>query len=202
MLITKTSRRKVLPATQKVSIEDYLKAEDKSLEKHEYHNGIIKKMAGANLLHNRLASKIASIIDNFIESNNYGFIVSNSDTKIRIEKHNRFVYPDAVVICEKPEFYKGRKDTITNPLLIVEILSDSTEEFDRGMKYDYYRSIPSFKEYVLVRQEIKQVSVYTRQDDSTWIIRHYEGDDATAILHALHQCPLPLERLYRGVELR
>lgn len=200
-MLTKPIRRKVLLPTQKVSIEDYFRAEDKSIHKHEYHNGLIKKMAGGQLPHNRLAQKAATIIDSFVEGNELGFIVSNSDTKIRIEQYNKFVYPDAVVICEKPEFYHNRKDTITNPLLIVEVLSDSTKEYDRTIKYEYYRTIPSFKEYVLVHQDTKHVSVYTKQTDTTWIVRDYDGDDATAILYAIQECPLPLKRPYRGLEI-
>ena len=139
--------------------------------------------------------------DSFIENNELNLIVSNSDTKIRIERYNKFVYPDAVVICEKPEFYQNRKDIITNPLLIVEVLSYSTKDYDRTTKYEYYRTIPSFKEYVLVHQDSKHVSVYTKQADNTWLIRDYDGDNATAILYALHNCPLSLKRLYRGLEI-
>ena len=199
--LTKPVRKRPAPPEKKVSIEDYFKAEQKSIHKNEYHNGIIQPMAGGKLPHNRLAQKAASLIDNFVENNDLDFIVSNSDTKIRIEKYNRFVYPDAVVICEKPEFYQNRKDTITNPLLIVEVLSDSTKDFDRTTKYEYYRSVPSFKEYVLVHQENKHVSVYTKQPDNTWIVRDYEGEQATAILYAIESCPLPLKRLYRGLDI-
>ncbi len=200
-MLTKTSRRKALLPPQKVSIEEYFRAEEKSIYKHEYHDGIIKKMAGGQLIHNRLAQKTANLIDSFLESNDINLLVSNSDTKIRIEQYNKFVYPDAVVICEKPAFYQNRKDTITNPLVVVEVLSDSTKEYDRTLKYEYYRTIPSFKEYVLVHQDRKHVSVYTKQPDATWIVRDYDGDDATAILYAIQQCPLSLKRLYRGLEI-
>lgn len=200
-MLTKPIRRKVLLSTPKVSIEDYFRAEDKSIHKHEYHNGLIKKMAGGTFNHDNLAGKAITLINLFLEENDLAYLVNGSDTKIRIEQYNKFVYPDAVVICEKPEFYQNRKDTITNPLLIVEVLSDSTKEYDRTIKYEYYRTIPSFKEYVLVHQDTKHVSVYTKQTDNTWIVRDYDGDDATAILYAIHECPLPLKRLYRGLEI-
>jgi Uma2 family endonuclease len=193
--------RRTLAKPRWVSIPEYFRAEEKSLYKNEYHNGIVKKMAGASLTHNLLAQKISAMIDRFLEDEAYPYMVSNSDTKIRIEDFDKIVYPDAVVICEKPDYYLGRKDTITNPLLIVEVLSKSTEGFDRSLKFDYYRTLPSFKEYVLVEQDHKRVSVFTKQDDTTWIIKDYLGDDAIAILHALHDCPLPLKRLYRGLEL-
>lgn len=158
-------------------------------------------MAGGTFNHDNLAGKAVTLINLFLEENDLAYLVNGSDTKIRIEQYNKFVYPDAVVICEKPEFYQNRKDTITNPLLIVEVLSDSTKNYDRTLKYEYYRTIPSFKEYVLVHQDNKHVSVYTKQTDNTWIVRDYDGDGATAILYAIQECPLPLKRLYRGLEI-
>ena len=199
--LTKPVRRKLVPPEKKVSIEDYFRAEQKSIHKNEYHNGIIQPMASGTFNHDNLACKAVTLINNYFEENEYPYLVNGSDTKIRIEKYNRFVYPDAVVIYEKPEFYQNRKDTITNPLLIVEVLSDSTKDFDRTTKYEYYRSVPSFKEYVLVHQENKHVSVYTKQADNTWIVRDYDGDEATAILYAIESCPLPLKRLYRGLDI-
>ena len=199
--LTKPVRRKLEPPARKVSIEDYFRAEQKSIHKNEYHNGIIKPMAGGTFNHDNLAGKAITLLNIYFEENDFSYLVNGSDTKIRIEKYNKFVYPDAVVICEKPEFYQNRKDTITNPLLIVEVLSDSTKDFDRTTKYEYYRSVPSFKEYVLVHQENKHVSVYTKQLDNTWIVRDYDGEEATAILYAIESCPLPLKRLYRGLDV-
>jgi len=185
----------------KTSIEDYFKSEEKSVYKHEYHDGIIKKIKTRTFISGHLSTKITTLVTFFLEENDLLYLVNGSDTKIRIEQYNKFVYPDAVVICEKPAFYQNRKDTITNPLVVVEVLSDSTKEYDRTLKYEYYRTIPSFKEYVLVHQDRKHVSVYTKQPDATWIVRDYDGDDATAILYAIQQCPLSLKRLYRGLEI-
>ena len=199
VLVSK-KRRAISPA-RKVSLEEYFEAEEKSLHKNEFNNGVIIPMAGAKLNHNLLAQQVANSIGNFIFDNVLPYKVSNSDAKIRIEDFNKTVYPDAVVICEKPEFFKGRQDTITNPLLVAEVLSISSADFDRKLKFDYYRSLPSFKEYVMVHQDFKKVVVYTKQPDATWIIRDYDGNDATAILYALHNCPLPLKRLYWGIEL-
>jgi Uma2 family endonuclease len=199
--ISKPSNRRAVLLPRSVSLEAYFRAEDKSVQKNEFHAGIIRPMAGAKLNHNILASKAVKLLDNFVEDNDFRYKVSNSDTKIRIEASNKVVYPDAVVICEKPKFFNGRQDTITNPLLIVEVTSDSTKKHDRGSKFDDYRTIPSFKEYVLINQESKHVTVYTKQADETWILRDYHGEDATAILYILHNCPLPLKRLYWGLDL-
>lgn len=186
---------------RRFTVDAYLRAEEKSPTKHEYFNGLVVQMPGAKLPHNLLATRVGKLIDNFVEENDLPFLVSNSDTKIRIEAFNHVVYPDAVVICEEPVYYQNRQDIITNPLIVVEVLSKSTEKFDRAGKFEYYRSLPSFQEYVLISQERKHVSVQTRQPDATWLLRDYHGEDATALLFALHQCTIALKRLYRGLEI-
>jgi Uma2 family endonuclease len=184
-----------------VSLEKYFQAEEMALHKSEYDNGKIIKMAGGTTLHDNLAMKAAKLIDDFVENNDLAYIVNGSETKIRIEAYNKVVYPDALVIMEKPIYYNDRNDTIINPLIVVEVLSKGTARHDRTLKFDYYRSIESFKEYVLIDQNKKRVSVFSKQEDKTWILRDYEGDDAIAILYALHQCPIALKRLYRNLEI-
>ena len=97
------------------------------------------------LSHNRLAQKAAKLIDNFIEDNDFNFIVSNSDTKIRIDYYNKVVYPDAIVICQEVAYFENRKDTIVNPILIVEVLSDSTQTYDKTTKFEMYRTLGNRK---------------------------------------------------------
>lgn len=189
------NKRKAI-TSRYISLEEYFEAEEKSLYKNEYHDGIIIKMAGALLPHNRLASRAIAYLEIFVEENDFDYIVSNSDTKIRIEAYNKVVYPDAVVICEKPEYFDGREDTITNPRVIVEVLSKKTKSHDRTLKFDMYRTLPSFKEYVLIYQDRKQVSVYSKQANNIWLLTDYDTDDAVAIVHNLNDCPLPLKRLY------
>lgn len=192
--------QEVLAKTPKyITLEAYFKAEEKSLTKNEYHDGIIIPMAGAKLRHNRLANRTAHILEGFVEDNLLEQIVSNSDTKIRIEDFNKVVYPDAVVICAPPQYFRNREDTITNPLIVVEVLSTSTQRYDRTTKFEMYRTIPSFQEYVLVYQDRRHVAVWTKQNDGSWLPKDYIGDDAVAILYALNECPLALSRLYKGL---
>ncbi len=192
--------KKARPAPRLVSLEAYLRSEEKALHKHEFYNGKVIKMPGGTFKHNTLAAKAVTLMNLFIEEKDLGFHVCNSDMKIRIDAENHVVYPDAVVICEKPEFFEGRKDIITNPLLIVEVSSKSTKKYDREDKFDAYRSIPSFREYVLVSQDRLFVSVYTKQTDGSWLLFDYDGIDSTAILRALGGCPMELRRLYRGLD--
>jgi Uma2 family endonuclease len=190
------------PKTERLySLENYFQREERALHKSEYHQGKIIKMAGGSYNHDSLAIKTTHLLLEFVENQELNYRVNGSDLKIWIEAHNCVVYPDAAVIFDKPIFYDNRKDTIINPLIIVEVLSDSTGKFDREDKFKYYRSLESFKEYVLVNQKTKWVTVYTKQDDGSWILRDYIGEDARAVLHFLHQFELPLNRLYRGLEI-
>ena len=199
--LIKPKSRRTYEKSKVVSIETYFRLEEQSLHKNEYHNGIIKPMAGATYTHNVLAGRIGTYLNIFIEENDLNFSSNNSDIKVWIENYDKAVYPDAVVVSEKPEFYKTRKDTIINPLLIVEVLSKSTADYDKGTKFEMYRSLPSFEEYVLVHQVQKQVTVYTKQADESWVVRDYFDDESNAILHSLHQCPISLKRLYKGMEI-
>jgi Uma2 family endonuclease len=193
-------KSKVDIATQKyVSIDAYFRAEEKSLTKNEYHDGIILPMAGANLKHNLLSQKVGAIMTLFVEDNELSYKVSNCDTKIRIEDFNKIVYPDAVVICETPQYYKNREDTITNPLLVVEVLSNSTSKFDRTTKFEYYRTLESFKEYVLIYQDRTHIAVWTKQENGAWLPVDYKGEESSAILHSIKECTLSLKRLFKGI---
>lgn len=147
---------------RRVSLEAYFRSEEKAVNKHEYHDGIIVTMAGGTFNHDNLATQTTTVLNNFVFDNDCDYLVNSSDTKIRIEAHNKVVYPDALVVCEQPLYYDNRKDTILNPLIMVEVLSDSTKSYDQTTKFDMYRTIPSFKEYVLIYQDKKQASVYFR----------------------------------------
>lgn len=185
---------------KKYTIEEYYRREEKSIHKHEYHAGKIVRMPGGKAKHSRLAQSAARIIDIFVLKNNFEYTVFNSDAMVRIDKLNKIVYPDASVVCEKVLFFDDGKTTIVNPILVVEVLSPSTRNYDRTTKFDMYRTIPSFKEYVLVDQDTKRISVFTKQINGDWLLKDYIGQDATAILVAIHNCPISLADLYKGTE--
>ncbi len=194
--------RKEVKQPRRYSLEEYFKREERALHKHEFHNGIIVTMPGGTYNHDRLCVKTASELEVFVENENLNFSVNGSSLKIRIEDYDKVVYSDALVICDKPVYFEDRDDTIINPMVIVEVLSNSTKNYDKTLKFEMYRSLPSFKEYVLVHQDRMKISVFTKQADASWILKDYVGEDAVAILYALHNCPLSLKRLYRGLELK
>lgn len=176
--------------------EDYLVLEESAQEKHEYYNGKIITMPGGTLNHNLIAANVLLSIKLALRQLNKKCLVLGSDMKIRISEENLFVYPDAVVICNQPIFYKDRKDVIINPLVIIEVLSKSTEAYDRGTKFDYYRTLPSFQEYVLLSQNKPRASVYHRESVDTWrIINVKEG----AIHLQSIGCDILLEDIYEDI---
>ncbi|RDB05524.1 Uma2 family endonuclease [Runella aurantiaca] len=180
------------------SIEEYFELEAQSLEKLEYYDGKITKKRAASYVHNRIATNVLTALGNALQDSR--FEVSNSDTKIHIPTIESFVYPDAVVICEKPLFYQNRVDTILNPLLIVEVLSPSTEEYDRGEKFYLYRSLPSFKEYVVVHQKHALVSAYFRLNEKDWRTNDVASLSETIHLQSIN-VTLKLSDIYRGIDL-
>ena len=181
------------------SAEEYLEMEERAVNKHEFLNGKIIEMAGAGHRHNQIAANITAALIIALEEKTSRYIVYNSDMKIQIPHYNHFVYPDTVVICEKPELYKGRTDTILNPLLVVEVLSSSTADYDRGTKFTKYKTIPSFKEYVLVEQDMIEVTSSFRVGDRLWEDSSADNLESSLYLASL-DIHLPLKRVYKNVD--
>ncbi len=192
----------MVATTQRLySVEDYLTMEARNLEKSEYYDGEIVPMAGAKAVHNLIAANAITALNIALEENVQEYLVLNSDTKIQIPALRSFVYPDAVVVCEALEFYENREDIITNPLLIVEVLSPGTEQYDRRGKFDYYKTLTSFREYVLIQQRFPVVTASCKIAERTWQDNEASGLEQTIYLRSL-DVTLPLKRLYRGVTFR
>ncbi|MEZ4684733.1 MAG: Uma2 family endonuclease [Bacteroidia bacterium] len=176
----------------------YWELEEKSDTKHEYLNGQMVAMAGATINHNVLVANIISALNRNTATGNC--VVLASDMKVALDKEKHFFYPDVSVVCDEPLFYEERKDTYINPTLIVEVLSDSTEAFDRGKKFNYYRQLSSFNEYVLISQHALLVDVYSRKGENIWKIRSYGEMDDTIVLESLG-IEISLSELYKKVSL-
>jgi Uma2 family endonuclease len=181
------------------SIEEYLSLEDNSVGKNEFFNGKIIKMSGATPIHNLIAVNISTQLNIELEKKGSNFLVLNSDTRIHIPKFNYFLYPDAVVVCEEIQLYKDSSTVITNPLLIVEVLSPSTEEHDRTNKFSDYKQIPSFKEYVLIAQGLPWVLSSYKIGERTWEDTEAEGLDKSIYLQSI-DCTIDLKKIYRGIK--
>ena len=150
------------------SLEQYLEKELQAVQKHEFFNGKIILMSGGTYNHNKIATNVISLIDQLIDLQNLNFNVLNSDQKIYIEQENIAVNPDALVILDEPQYWQNRKDLITNPMVIVEVLSKSTLRYDRGEKFILYQNLESFKEYVLIDQNQAHAEIWYRIALNTW----------------------------------
>ena len=189
-----------LPAFhRRYTVQEYLAFEQTSPEKHEYDDGEILAMAGGSPSHALIATNIAGELRNRLRGtpcNAYG-----SDLRVRVSGRPKYVYPDVTVICG-PVAYDAEDPaprSVTNPKLIVEVLSPRTEGYDRGEKFDRYRGIESLQEYVLVAQHAPRLEVFLRRPDGTWLLTPVTGATAVARLASL-EVDLPLEEVYAGVD--
>jgi Uma2 family endonuclease len=180
----------------RTSVAEYLAAERVAPEKHEYWGGDVFAMAGASFVHNRIVANLlrelgVRLLDKPCEP-------LPSDMKVFVPSKPGFVYPDVSVVCGDPAFHDDAQDVLLNPTLIVEVISDTTERFDRGDKLIGYRSVASIQQVALVSQRERRVEVYTRDGDR-WILEDTTDDDV-ARLRSI-DCELPLVELYRNVEM-
>ncbi len=180
------------------SPEEYLAMEEKAEYKSEYYRGEIYAMSGGSVNHNLIIGNVhASLHQKMRDSKCFAF---TSDVRLWIEEKDLFTYPDIMVVSGKIEFYPGRDDTITNPLVIFEVLSESTKNYDRGEKFVFYRAIPSFQEYVLIDQARVHVEHFYIGEQGKWTLTEYnDPEDVLKLMKIDFQ--IPLQEIYRRVEL-
>jgi Uma2 family endonuclease len=167
------------------SLEEYLRREERNTYKSEFFNGQIILIPEGKIKHNLIAGNIFTAIKIAVKTLKQEFLTLNSDQKIYIPNKEIVVYPDALVISEKPEYWNNRKDLIINPLLIVEVLSKSTRGYDKGEKFMHYRTLPSFKEYVLIEQDEFKVEIWYRAEENTWKITTVTDESALIYLNSI-----------------
>ena len=184
----------------KYTLEDYIELEKNSEERWEYFEGEVWSMAGASPNHEEITTNLTTAIKNVLRKNNRNCKVFGANLRLKVPVYEPYRYPDATVVCGKPiyEDLLGLK-MLVNPLLIVEILSDSTESFDRGHKFIYYKSIASFKEYLLISQTEILVTLYTKQDDINWIRQDFNSLTDKVLL-PFTECEIALEDIYYDIE--
>ena len=179
---------------RKWTVDEYLAYEDESEIKHEYIDGDIFAMSGGTNNHSGIIANITVEIGTQIRGSNC--IILTSDLRVKINDL-RYVYPDLSVICGKPTFDDEKRTTLTNPTLVVEVTSPSSEKYDTGMKSTMYRSLPSIKAYLVVDQSQVFVQLYTRQDDG-WLLQEFDKRDQIIPLPMI-KADLPLNEVYRDV---
>ncbi len=182
-----------------LSLEDWLEGERAVLEgRSEYLDGEVFAMASASLEHNTIVMNIGSELRTQLKGRPCR--VYANDMKVLIRSANAGKYPDLVAHCGEPELLDDRRDVLLNPGLIVEVLSDSTETYDRGDKFALYRQIPSLREYLLVSQGQVRMELYRRGEDGRWTLTEYAGLEDRIPLESL-DCTLALAEIYDKVAL-
>jgi len=177
---------------------EYLDLERAAERKSEYFNGEILAMSGANREHNLI---VGNLLGELIEKLHKGPCeVYPSDMRVKVDLTGLYTYPDVVVVCDEPQFEDEHGDTLLNPTLLIEVLSESTEKYDRGKKSSHYRRLTSLKEYLLVSQEEPHLEHYARRDDDHWLLAEATGLEAHLELPAL-QATIALAEVYARVSL-
>ncbi len=162
--------------------EQYLDLDRAAETKSEFHDGRMYAMSGGSPNHALLSAKVASLLDRQMPA---GCRVFSSDLRIKAPQARFYTYADCTVICGDLETFSDQKDVVLNPLLIVEVLSPSTEGYDRGKKFELYRTIESFREYLIVHQDRMHVEHSSKQDDGSWVLRDHVGADAAVSISRL-----------------
>jgi Uma2 family endonuclease len=178
------------------TVAEYLELEETAEYKSQYFEGEIFAMSGGSGNHSRLAVDCSRAMSSVLIDR--GCEVFNSDLKIRIQDSSAYYYPDLSVVCGEADFEDEAESILKNPMLIVEVLSESTESFDRGKKFHRYRQISSFVEYVLISQTEVQVDVFQKATDGTWNMRNYSGIEDVMELNSLG-IQIKLADIYRRV---
>ncbi len=186
----------VLATTKRYTASEYLILEEKAEFKSEFINGEIIPMAGASANHNKIALNFCRLLPLVIDDQMYEIFMS--DMRLWLPEYNRYTYPDVMVVAGEPVFVDQKQMEVTNPCLIVEILSSSTQAYDHNSKFRQYRSIPSFREYILVYQNSYEVDQYIKESMDKWVLITHKGEDAVIKLASM-QLEICLRDLYRRV---
>ena len=181
---------------RRYTIEEYLALEKKTGQKLEYHDGRVVAMAGGTVPHSVISTNM--LVELGIGLKGKPCRALNSDARLALEKIGSYVFADAFVVCGEIETSDIVPHAITNASVIIEVLSDSTIAYDQGEKFYKYRQLDSFKEYMLIRQNMPVVETYVRRDKDLWKIARYEGLDAILDIETL-DVSIPLSDIYGGV---
>lgn len=178
--------------------EDYLAIERQAECKSEYFHGEMFAMAGASERHVLIVTNVVAELRGQLKGRPCN--VYSTDLRVRVSPTGLYTYPDIVVVCGQAQFADEQKDTLLNPTLIVEVLSESTKDYDRGEKFEQYRSLASFDEYVLIAQERHHVEHFVRQPDNRWLLAETNRREDALQLSSI-SCTLALAEIYDKVDM-
>jgi Uma2 family endonuclease len=175
---------------------DYLQAERQEPTKREYLAGEVRALAGASEPHNIIVFNLGGILYHSLRGKSCrGYVV---DMRVKVPELPAYLYPDVVIVCGQPQFEDEQKDNLLNPTVVIEVLSPSTEAFDRGEKFATYQRIPTLREYLLVAQDRTYVEHFIRQPNGQWSCRVYDQPEQSVALLG-GTVSLPLQGIYEGI---
>jgi Uma2 family endonuclease len=178
----------------KMTPAEYLAFErEQTHAKHEYLNGQVTAMGGASMAHSVIVGNVSASLHGQLRGR--GCRVMSSDMRVHIPATGLYTYPDITVVCHVPMLQDDQFDTLLNPSVIIEVLSPSTEAYDRGEKFEHYRSIDSLQTYVLISQSRPHIEVYERQDNGAWMLTEISGLDSRIDIASI-ACVLDLSDVY------
>lgn len=177
--------------------DEYLSLEETATSKSEYFRGEIFAMAGGSANHNRIAGNVYAMLNNGLRGSRCEAF--NSDMRLLVKAHQLYTYPDTMVVCGRIEFAKDRNDTVTNPTVLVEVLSPSTQDYDRGQKFEFYRSLPSLQDYLIIHQDQIRLEYYHKLADRQWVLLELNDSEAPLTIQSLN-FEIPLHRIYERVD--
>lgn len=181
-----------------MTVEEYLAFDRASETKHEYFAGELLAMAGASYDHNLIVGNIGASLHEQLRGRACRVLLSSM--RLLVQETMSFVYPDLSVVCGRPQLRDERRDVLLNPTIIIEVLSQSTEGHDRGLKFQEYRTIDSLREYLLVAQKAPRIEHFVRQTNDLWLFSESVGRETTLHLPTI-DCALALADVYADVEL-
>lgn len=188
----------------KLTEAEYLAIENAAEFKSEFYNGVmyplhrdeVTGMAGASRFHNRVKENlIIQLGMRFLSGTCQTY---SSDQRVRLTDSGMFAYPDILVVCEEPQFAEADPNTLVNPQVVIEVLSPSTENYDRGFKFAQYQLQPSIREYILVTQDAVRIERFVRQSNNSWVLTIFTDSNGEFSLETI-PARIPIADIYRGV---
>lgn len=181
---------------EKYTLKEYFELDENAEFHYEYHNGDVFAMAGGSFNHGLISGNILTALN--LAIGDRGCFVTPSDVKCGIKAENSYVHPDVMVVCGELEFEENRNDTILNPTVIIEVLSESTASYDQGSKFRKYRTLDSLREYILVEQKMAMVNSFYKNDNGLWTIGDYSESEKEVKIHSL-DISISIDDIYKKV---
>lgn len=190
--------KEAAPRYNFISPDEYLKMERETEERNEYYDGLVLAMSGASLEHNTIDRNLITTLHNFLKGKECQVLPSHM--RVSNPSRENYLYPDASIVCGKPELEDNKFDTLTNPSVIFEILSPSTKGADKRRKFFFYMQIPSLKEYIMIDSEKRHIIISRRQADNSWKFEELHEDAMSLYIETIN-FQLPVAELYEGTGL-